>query len=286
MPMLPRALVALLTFAGCVTFEKETDTAATATAASMSGAAETTGEPASGSSTGETVPTTSGAGSTGEVAGECDVWAQDCLEGSKCVPFDSMHTGVADATKCVEVADPARQAGDPCAAEGGVVGADDCDAGLLCWFLDDMGKGVCTPMCSGAPLSPSCEEGLLCDVSNGGLLPLCLTKCDPLATSCPMGQICIPSNSGPFVCDSDASGDGGAYGDPCEYINVCDPGLLCSSADNVPGCSSPGCCTEYCDTSQPADGQCSGAPAQVCIPWFTVNPPPGLEDVGLCGIKQ
>ncbi len=278
-------VVALLTPVGCVQFERGTDTGAVNESAVS---ADTTGE-ASGATTGgaatEATPTTSG-GSTGAPAGECDVWAQDCHAGAKCAPFDSMHTGVVDTTKCVDVADPAGKAGDPCTAAGGVVGLDDCDAGLVCWFLGDKGQGVCTPLCTGSALSPTCGEGLQCDVSNGGLLPLCLTKCDPLATSCPIGQVCIPSISGLFVCDSDASGDAGAYGDPCEYINVCDPGLLCTSSENVPGCQAPGCCTEYCDVTQPADSQCSGAPTQVCIPFYTMDPPPGLEDVGQCGIKQ
>ena len=83
------------------------------------------------------------------------------------------------------------------------------------------------------------------------------------------------------------SGDAGAYGDPCEFLNVCDSGLLCVSSSNVPGCGSPGCCTEFCDVNVPAGDQCSGAPEQQCLEFYedTVAPP-GLEDVGLCGIKQ
>lgn len=277
------SLVALLTLAGCVTFEQGTDTATAGPA--TTGEAETTGEPPPTTATSEPVPTT-GVPTTGEPAGECNVWEQDCLAGAKCVPFDSMQTGVADSTKCVEVADPAGQVGDPCVAAGGIVGVDDCDLGLLCWFLDGDGDGVCTAMCTGSPLSPSCGEGLQCDVSNGGLLPLCLTTCDPLASTCPMGQICIPSITGQFVCDGDASGDGGAYGDPCEFINVCDPGLLCTAGPNVPGCATAGCCTEYCDLTLPPAGQCSGAPEQTCLPFFAMDPPPGLEDVGQCGIAQ
>ena len=35
-----------------------------------------------------------------------------------------------------------------------------------------------------------------------------------------------------FTCVPDASGEMGVYGDPCEYINVCDPGLFCASAES------------------------------------------------------
>ncbi|MDC0720221.1 hypothetical protein [Nannocystis bainbridge] len=235
--------------------------------------------------TSSSAPTTSG----GPIAGECDVWMQDCPAGAKCVPFDSTGTGVVDDTRCVEIADPAGKAGDPCQAEGGIVGLDDCDAGLLCWLLDADGLGTCTPMCEGAPAAPTCAGGLVCDVSTGGLLALCLTSCNPLTPTCPSGQICIPSAAGGFVCDGDVSGDAGFYGDPCEFLNVCDPGLLCSAGPNVPGCGTPGCCTEFCDLalaeSMPA--MCSGAPEQECLPFYDAGmAPPGLEDVGLCGIKQ
>jgi len=226
---------------------------------------------------------------TGEVAGECSVWVQDCPQGAKCVPFDSTSTGVVDSARCIEIADPAGKAGDPCTAEGGIVGADDCDADLLCWLLDPDGNGTCTPMCKGSPAAPSCGSGLVCDVTNGGLLPLCLSTCNPLAPTCPIGQACMPSMAELFVCDGDVSGDAGFYGDPCEFLNVCDPGLLCTTSTNVPGCDAPGCCTEFCDLSlaQSMPNACSGAPEQECLPFYdTGAAPPGLEDVGLCGIKM
>lgn len=269
----PSLFVVLLTLAGCVTFEEDETGADTEGPTATAATASTT--------TGATspVPTTGG---TGGAAGECNVWQQDCMPGAKCVPFDSMQTGVVDATRCVEVADPAGKSGDPCTAEGGVVGLDDCDLGLLCWQLDENGNGTCIPLCEGAPGEPKCGEGLLCDVSNGGLLPLCLTACDPLLKNCPNGQICIPS-MGLFVCDGDVSGDAGMYGDPCEFINVCDPGLTCVPATNVPGCNAPGCCTPYCDLTMPA---CPG-PGQECLPYYEAGAaPPGLENVGLCGVKQ
>ncbi|MCY1062449.1 hypothetical protein [Nannocystis sp. SCPEA4] len=272
--------VVLLTLAGCVVGEKDSETGSETGSDSAAPATTTTGD-----SQTTAVPTTTG----GEVTGECSVWAQDCPTGAKCVPFDSTGTGVVDSTRCIEIADPAGKAGDPCTAEGGIVGIDDCDADLLCWLLDPDGHGTCLPMCQGTPAAPSCGGGLVCDVSNGGLLPLCLTTCNPLASGCPTGQTCIPSMAEVFVCDGDVSGDAGAYGDECEFLNVCDPGLLCTTATNVPGCAAPGCCTEFCDLSlaQSMPEMCSGAPDQECLPFYDPGAaPPGLEDVGLCGIKM
>lgn len=268
----PSLFACLLTLAGCVKFEEdETGGATEGPTGTASAATDAT--------TADT-PTTGG---TGEPAGECSVWEQDCMAGAKCVPHDSMQTGVVDSTRCVEVADPARQVGDPCQAEGGVVGLDDCDHGLLCWQLDEDGQGTCIPLCTGSPGAPSCGDGLQCDVSNGGLLPLCLTTCDPLTKDCPEGQICIPSQAELFVCDADVSGDLGGFGDPCEFLNVCDPGLLCVASSNVPGCGAPGCCTPYCDLSAP---ECPD-PAQECLSFYDPGAaPPGLEDVGLCGVKE
>jgi hypothetical protein len=264
---------------------KSTTEGGAATDASMTTeAAATTEDP--GAPTTEAVPTTGGSGG---VAGECNLWDQDCPPGAKCVPFDSAMTGVVDKTRCVEIAESPGKAGDPCVAEGGVVGLDDCELGLLCWLLDGEGHGTCTPMCEGNPDAPVCAEGLVCDISTGGLLPLCLTTCNPLSPSCPSGQICIPSMAQVFVCDGDVSGDAGAYGDPCEFLNVCDPGLLCVAGQNVPGCQTNGCCTEFCDLSEAMSmpNQCSGAPEQECVPFFDGGAaPPGLEDVGLCAIKQ
>lgn len=269
------AVVVLLTLGGCIEFEKDSESGAPGPTSPPLD--ETTGDAADTSGGGE-LPTTGGAVDPGQ----CDLWAQDCAADAKCAPYDAVTDGVVDSTRCVPLADAPRQAGDPCKLDG-IVGRDDCDLGLMCWNLKEGGEGTCVPLCTGSPQSPTCGEGLVCDVAGGGVLPLCLTTCDPLAPSCPMGQICIPASASTYVCDADGSGDAGAYGDECAYVNVCDSGLLCTDASNVPGCESPGCCTEYCDLTQPAGGQCSGAPAQECLPIFE-TPPPGHEDVGFCGI--
>ncbi len=109
---------------------------------------------------------------------------------------------------------------------------------------------------------------------------LCLPGCNPLRQDCYRDDVCIASASGDgFACVLDASGDEGQYQDPCQYANVCDPGLYCAPADAVPDCvDSFGCCTPYCVLTEPH------CPDQTeCIQWFAEGmAPPGQEDVGAC----
>jgi hypothetical protein len=90
-----------------------------------------------------------------------------------------------------------------------------------------------------------------------------------------------------FLCVPDASGDEGQVGDPCEYLNVCDPGLACAATDLLPACVSPvGCCSPYCDVSDlGANAECAAAVGvgAECVPYFGDGlAPPGYENVGLC----
>jgi hypothetical protein len=214
---------------------------------------------------------------------ECDIWNEDCPEGSKCMPWDNTGGNSWNATKCSPLDATPGLEGDECVG-GGTDGVDDCDKHLLCWFTDnDTGIGRCINMCTGSAESPSCPNGQSCDISNNGSLILCLTACDPLVQSCPDGQICF-QGAFDFICDFDASGEEGQYGDACAYINVCDYGLFCATPAAVPGCvSAEGCCSEYCDLSAP-DNTCSGAPMQECVPWYDGTPPPGNENIGACAI--
>jgi hypothetical protein len=255
-------------------------------------ASGTTGTPVTtsagtGDSTGSFIMPKDG-GPIGEKA--CDIWAQDCPPGEKCMPYDNTNSGSWNSTKCSPLdANPGGE-GDPCVAEGGgVAGLDNCDVGKLCWYLDENNAGTCIDMCKGTAENGMCDDGQICDVSNDGVLILCLTECDPLVQSCADGQICFFSPfSNTFICDFDASGEMGAYGDPCEYINVCDYGLFCANAEAVPPglpCEGAGgCCTPYCDVTQP--NSCPGmAGGQECVPWYNEGEaPPGQEDVGACAI--
>jgi hypothetical protein len=122
---------------------------------------------------------------------------------------------------------------------------------------------------------------------SNGVLALCVPTCDPLVQDCADGDVCIPLIES-FVCMPDVSGEAGAYGEHCEYLNACDPGLFCANAAVVPGCAgSVGCCSEFCDlTADDPDAACSGQQGgQVCLPYFTEgSAPPQHEDVGVCAI--
>lgn len=223
----------------------------------------------------------------GEMMNECDPFAQDCPVGQKCLPWANDGGGSWNATKCSDVGPEPGIDGDPCTVEGSAVsGIDSCEVGFICWFVvGETNEGTCIPQCKGTPDNPECPSGKTCDISNGGVINICLDECDPVTVNCPEGQICFPSSAGTFICDFDASGpDMGAYGDPCEFINVCDPGLFCADAASVPGCNAGGCCSEFCDINEP--NTCSGmGDGQECIPWYNEGEaPPGYDHVGGCSL--
>ena len=113
----------------------------------------------------------------------------------------------------------------------------------------------------GTPQDPMCPDpDDVCLITNEGVLILCLPICDPLLQNCGMNEGCYLVDGVTITCGPDSSGDAGMYGDPCEYDNVCDPGLYCAPAETVPDCmGSSGCCSEWCDTTvADPDAQCSG----------------------------
>jgi len=218
---------------------------------------------------------------------ECDIWTQDCPKGEKCMPFANDGGGSWNATRCSEVADSPGQPGDECSVEGsGVSGIDDCDLSAMCWDVDpESNAGTCVGFCEGSAESPLCSDpDTGCSISNEGTLILCLPFCDPLLQDCADGNACYPEAAG-FFCSPDASGeDQGGYGDGCEFLNVCDPGLYCADASSVPGCTAGGCCSEFCDASDPG-ATCMGV-GQSCVAfWEEGKAPPGEEDFGLCVIE-
>jgi hypothetical protein len=247
----------------------------------LTGNDETT---ASVETTGNFIVTPDGGGAVNE----CDIWKQDCPAGQKCMPWAADGGSSWNATKCSPLNGSPAQIGDECVAEGGgVAGVDNCDIGSMCWFLDPENKGSCVEMCQGTADAPTCSAGKVCDESNDGVIIVCLETCDPLAQSCPENQICFFDGIDTFICDFDASGEEGQYGDPCAYINVCDYGLFCASAESVPGCPpGDGCCSPYCNLSEP--NTCPGAPDQECVAWYAEGEsvPPGQENVGACAIPN
>lgn len=234
-------------------------------------------------------------GDSGPVGGgECDPFAQDCPEGTKCMPWADDGGGAWNANQCVPVVDGGGQPGDPCNVEGsGVSGVDDCDLGSMCYNVDaTTNMGTCYELCSGSPAAPTCPQtNGVCAIYNDGVLPLCLTACDPITQDCPGSQqLCVasPANDG-FVCILDSlPGSAGGYGAPCEFANACDPGYFCTPMSFVPGCTNGGgCCTGFCDLdAADPDGQCEGQDGgQICQPWWNGEPAaPGFEHVGYCGL--
>jgi len=223
----------------------------------------------------------------------CDIFTQNCPVGEKCTAWANDGSGSWNATKCVPIADDPVGVGEPCQVEGsGTTGIDDCELGAMCWDVDPKtNEGVCRGFCLGQESDAHCENPHeACSFSGSGAIVLCLPICDPLEPSCAPGQACYPIVE-VWMCAPDASGDLGAYGDPCEFINVCDPGLICLDSSAVPpgqACEGAnGCCTEVCDITDPAgDLQCAGAAeGQTCQPWYEEGTGPAvLEHVGACAL--
>jgi hypothetical protein len=206
-------------------------------------------------------------------------WANDgggSWNATRCSPLDPLPAGI----------------GQTCTVEGsGVSGIDDCGVAAMCWAVDMTTlQGTCIAFCESSEANPVCADpSTTCSITNEGVLALCLPLCDPLVQDCGGSDECVPMNDA-FICEPDASGDAGAYGDPCEFINVCDPGLFCANANAVPNCSgSSGCCSTFCnlDDADP-DATCPGfADGQRCVAWFEAGTaPPGFAHVGACAIPQ
>ncbi len=221
---------------------------------------------------------------------ECDLFAQDCMAGEKCMPWADNGGPAWNSTRCSPLDPNPAQVGDECTVEGtGVSGIDNCDIGLMCWGVDEAGVGICEDMCTGSSEAPICENpDDTCSIANNGAIVLCLPECDPLLQECEDGQACYPINDA-FACAPDASGDdNGAHGDPCEYINSCSPGNICIGAEAHTGCpAATGCCSSTCSVMDPgSDGGCADLdPGQSCEAWFVEGmAPPGYEDVGVCAL--
>ena len=221
----------------------------------------------------------------GPVEDECDNFAQDCPEGQKCAAVITDGGAAWDAVKCVDVTGT-DEPGDPCVVTDVINGIDSCIKGAMCWGFDEKGVGYCVALCTGSVEAPVCENKASCTISAEAILILCLPACDPLLQDCPNPvDACYPVNDG-FTCAPDASGDEGQANDPCEFINVCDPGLWCADAAQVGvGCpqGSTGCCTPFCEFP---GGACPN-PDQQCVQYFDPMNLPADDPwlgIGYCGV--
>lgn len=111
----------------------------------------------------------------GGAAFECDLFAQDCPEGEKCMPWANDGGDHWNATRCSPIEPDAGVSGDECTADGsGVSGLDDCELGALCWDVDDMNMGTCAEMCVGDALDPICPPNTWCFSNESGGPNVCL----------------------------------------------------------------------------------------------------------------
>jgi hypothetical protein len=211
---------------------------------------------------------------------ECDPRrSDDCPSGQKCSYVADGEFGPTD--RCVELLGEKLE-GESCVQIGD---SDDCAAQRICWATDADGNGgICVGFCD---TGLTCElDGELCSVANGGLLPLCLPRCNPLVQDCIDGWGCYPDPGQRWVCDLDRSGAAGAHGEACECINCCDPGLACMAgvtvdAEGCGGDGAAGCCAVVCNTDAVEDS----CPTELedCDPFYEPDALlMGYENVGIC----
>ncbi|MEZ4451618.1 MAG: hypothetical protein R3B09_19255 [Nannocystaceae bacterium] len=219
----------------------------------------------------------------------CDLWSQDCPEGEKCTAW-AKGGGAWNATKCVPIDPDPEAPGEPCSAEGdGARGVDTCAKGSICVNIDPVThEGYCVAFCAGvesecvADPASCCAPGFFCSITGCSACALCLQRCDPIAQDCARpGEYCYAVDGG-FQCLPDVSGDMGAAGDPCDFVNACDPGTVCGSVDALPGCDpdAAGCCVPLCSLDAP---ECP--PETGCQAWYDPGDAPrGYESLGACMI--
>ncbi|MCX4247935.1 hypothetical protein [Paraliomyxa miuraensis] len=215
---------------------------------------------------------------------ECDLLVQDCPEGHKCVPYtyhaDLQWVG----TVCVRVPEEPDLPGEPCMVEDHVGSSrDSCDRGAICWQVDPTTlEGVCHSLCDILDGVLACDSGL--DCAQLSFVPLCVEPCDPLTPSCPRGQACTFAGSA-LTCQPVPLA-GATEGEMCHPWSIpCVDGSLCSfdpalDCLRLPGA---GCCAAPCDMNTPKPCE---DPASICVPWFTVDPPPDLAHLGVCVVPR
>ena len=216
---------------------------------------------------------------TSMAALECDVFAQDCPAGEKCVATASEGSPVTDGTQCVPVDPDAPRLGEACTRDL-ASRSDDCEAGTTCWFTGP-DVATCVELCSCSAENPVCTTpGTQCVVTNTGTAPLCLPVCNPLdPEACGEGIGCY-AFADSFYCVPDISEDRGGDGYICRFRNECKPGLACMDASVLVGCAGASCCTSYCEPGN--DDPCR--PGMTCVPWYGDDPPTDscLAAVGIC----
>ncbi len=217
---------------------------------------------------------------------QCDVWAQDCPDGEKCMPWACGDHDGWNASRCSALDDDPAQVGEPCTVvDGPFSGVDDCDISAMCWNPDpDTLVGECIAFCSGSEANRLCEDPATVCFQGYDTLIACLPACDPLVGDCDPGEQCMfdGEDYGSFVCMPDFLVGAQAYGHDCAGLVGCGTGLVCRPAADVPGCATTDCCTELHDVGQPIE--CPDA-SQTCLPMSDGQRPPWLADFCYCGVE-
>lgn len=220
----------------------------------------------------------------GELPESCNLLSDECPKGYKCMPWADDGSGTWNATKCSPIAPDPRAVGEPCTVEGsGVSGVDDCEAHAMCFDVDPAtNMGECIAFCYGDESDAFCTDPCSsCKVSADGPLALCLPMCDPIGPDgCDDGEVCVPTDD-TFTCVAQAQDRAmGTLGAPCEFLNVCDPGLFCADASQLPSCEGEtGCCSAFCDLN--AEDPCDALlPGTVCMPWYDNGEAPPESCIG------
>lgn len=181
----------------------------------------------------------------------CQIEAQDCPEGEKCVAYEWGAGPTNLGSKCVPVLGEAA-AGEACTLEDPEVATDDCDEDSFCYAgrcraFCDFGEGIC-------PEGQGCLAGP----------KVCVDACAPGPEACPSaGEACyfLPEG-GEYLCLSVGERE---LGQPCGWANDCAPGMQCIDAEFLPDCQGTTCCTRDCDPAEP-ETSCAGQPGTICAP--------------------
>lgn len=198
----------------------------------------------------------------------CDVWAQDCPDGEKCVVYDGDGAPYLEgcvSLRCSPLHRDAAQPGETCTIEDGPwSGFDNCEIGSYCWDVDpDSLEGTCVANCQGSEANPVCAGGLTCFHGYDGNITACVSGCDALAPACADGSTCVTAQSGPSVCLPESLEIPAEQAIACDHSLGCGEGFACVVAAQVAGCEDPGsCCTALCDPAAPA----CDASVPVCTP--------------------
>lgn len=118
---------------------------------------------------------------------------------------------------------------------------------------------------------------------NEGFLPVCKVTCNPLDQDCEGEDNCYQLENG-YLCGGEDIPDGlGRAGDLRDTAQHCSKGLNCQAPETSIDCDADeGCCSPFCDTEGDDATSCT-VEGEVCVPLLADNPPPGRENVGVCG---